>query len=570
MNIDIKLEKLTGHAKSGKVGKINIKEGQVVASGDVLLQIESNKGSIPVKANCCGKIVKIVVEEGQEVTIGNTLVSVEGEGSAAEAEAGKGKFDYFKGMIKPQKLSLQCDLAIIGGGPGGYVAALHAAKKGLKVVLVEKEKVGGTCLNWGCIPTKALVQSSRVYHYLRSAGDFGLKAENVSADITAVIRRKDAIVAELVQGIEYLLDKQGVELVRGGAEVRDRQTVYVKSQRAETTITAGNIIISTGSRTSKLPIKGIESPYVMTSNEALNITTLPQRLVIVGGGVIGMEFAFMFARFGVEVHVVEFLDNILATLDADVCEEIADIAREAGIRIYTGARVESVADTENNSCVVAFSRGGRQSFISADRVLVAVGRQPNCEGIGLEDLGIEFNERKRGIKVDAHMRTNIERIYAIGDVTDKLQLAHVASHQGIVAVDNILGEAREMDYSVIPGAIFTDPEIATVGVNEADAMARSIDIEVGKFPFAANGKALTSGERRGFVKVIKETATGRVIGATIIGPHATDLIAVLALGIQNCLTAHQIVETVFAHPTTAESIHEAALAVEGGALHFAG
>ncbi|QEK11373.1 dihydrolipoyl dehydrogenase [Crassaminicella thermophila] len=567
MAVELKLEKLSGHAKEGKIGKIHKNVGDEIKLGDVLFDIESNKGNLSVKSNANGKIETIEVEEGSTVKIGDLLAKI--DGVASQNDPSKATFNYFSGLLKPQKQELESDITIIGGGPGGYVAAIAAAKLGAKVVLVEKEKLGGTCLNWGCIPTKSLVRSAEVYKNLKEADTYGLSAENISVNMKKIVERKNNIVNQLVQGISYLLEKNHVTVINGMGEILDHETVSVKNKKIEATIKSKNIIIATGSTSSSLPIPGIDLENVITSKEALDLNTLPDKLAIVGGGVIGMEFAFIYANLGVDVSVIEFLDNILASLDDDVCTEISQIAKDMGIKLYTSSKLASIIESEDGECIVSFHKDNKLKFITADKVLMAVGRKPVFEGIDIEKLGIELTENKKGIKVNEKLQTNIPNIYAIGDVTNKIQLAHVASHQGIVAVKNILGKDLQMDYTVIPSAIFTDPEIAMVGIGEKMAHEKGIEIEVGKFPFAANGKALTLGENKGFVKIIKEKSTNKVIGATIIGPHATDLIAEIALAIKNELTIEQIAETIHAHPTTAESIHEAVLATEGGAIHFA-
>lgn len=569
MAVELKLEKLSGHAKDGKIGKIHKNVGDQVKIGENLFDVESNKGNITIKSNANGKIESLEVEEGTTVKIGTLLAIIDGEISKTETKNNTNGKNYFSGLLKPQKQQIESDITIIGGGPGGYVAAIQAAKLGANVVLIEKENVGGTCLNWGCIPTKALVRSSEVYSNLKEAEEYGLYADNISVNMKKVIERKDNIVNQLVQGIAYLLDKNKVKVIKGLGEIIDENTVFVKTKKIEATIKSKNIIIATGSKASMIPIKGIELKNVITSKEALDLDTLPDKLAIVGGGVIGMEFAFIYANLGVDVSVIEFFDSALMACDNDICEEISQIAKEMGIKLYTGSKVESIIESEDDKCIISFNEEGNLKYITADKVLMAVGRQPVIEGIDMEKLGIELNENKRGIKVNEKMQTSISNIYAIGDVTNKIQLAHVASHQGIVAVKNILGKNIKMDYNTVPSAIFTNPEIAMVGVSEKIAEKEGIDIEVGKFPFAANGKALTLGETKGFVKIIKEKATGKVIGGSIIGPHATDLIAEIALAVKNELTAEQIAETIHAHPTTAESIHEAVLATEGGALHFA-
>lgn len=566
--IEIKLEQLSGESKSGTVGKIDVKIGDEIKEGDVLLQVESQKGNISVKSNANGIIKEIEIDEGDIVNIGDVLFKIDGV-KTEECSKKRGTFNYFNDLMQPQKEEIEADITVIGAGPGGYVAAIYAAKQGKKVIVIEKEHVGGTCLNHGCIPTKALVRSSEVYRNMKEADSFGLFAENISVNMEKVIKRKDDIKNQLKNGIEYLLEKHKIQKLDGNGEIVDKNTVFVKTNRTETTINTKNIIIATGSEPAMVPIKGIDSKYVLTSKEALQMSNLPKKLVVIGGGVIGMEFAFIYASFGVEVFVVEYAHQILASLDEDVCDEISKIAKENGIKLYTSSKVEAIDETENGECVVSFIKDGEIKYITCDKVLASVGRQPYFEGLGIENLEIEMNDNKKGIKVNEKMQTNISNIYAIGDVTNIIQLAHVASHQGIVAVDNILSKNKAIDYSTVPSAIFTEPEIAVVGITEKIANEKGIEIEIGKFPMSANGKALTLGEAKGFVKIIKEKSTGKIIGSTIIGAHATDLLASVTLCINNGLTTEQITETIFAHPTTAESIHEAALNVEGGAIHFA-
>lgn len=565
MKIEIKLDKLLSGASAGQIGKIQKNIGEEVKVGDILLNIEANKGSEPIKSTVNGTIQEIKVDEGTKVKKGVVLVVIEGN----QAEKPKTNFDYFTGMTAVRKQKIEAEITIIGSGPGGYVAAIQAAKLGAKVVLVEKEKIGGTCLNYGCIPTKAMVRSAEVYRNCKESDEYGVFVDNIKADINKIVTRKDNIVKELVQGIDYLLGKNQVKVIKGAAQIKDKNTIEVKSAKEETTITSKNIIIATGSKACQLNIEGKDLENVITSKELLDIKELPNKITIVGGGVIGMEFAFVLSNLDVEVSVVEYMDNILPMLDEDVCEEITKIALEAGIKLYTSSKVESIVESENGECIVSFAKDDKVKLITADKVLMSVGRQPFYEGIGIEKLGVELNGNKRGIKVNDKMQTNIENIYAIGDVTNIMQLAHVASHQGIVAVKNILGEDKKMKYDVIPSAIFTVPEIGMVGISEKAAREKDIDIKVGVFPFAANGKALTLGETKGFVKLIKDNETDRIIGGTIIGPHATDLMSEIAVAIKNKLKAEDIIETIHAHPTTAESLHEAALSLEGGALHFA-
>jgi len=462
-------------------------------------------------------------------------------------------------------------IAIIGSGPGGYVAALRAGQLGADTVLIEKGSLGGTCLNWGCIPTKAMIHSAELFHKVQDASKFGINIEGqISIDLPAVIKRKDRVVRRLVKGIEVLLDNENVDIYNGIGLLNKPGQVQVKSDDEEKVLEAENVIIATGSKAANLPIPGTDLPGVITSRDALDLEELPEKMVVIGGGVIGMEFAFLYANMGVEVTIIEFQDSIVPEADNDITDELAKLARNKKISIHTSSQAKKIAETEgrNNNMLVAFEEEGQEKYVITDKVLIAVGRLPNLPGIDPEALGLELNERRGGIKVDDHMKTSVDGVYAIGDVTDKVMLAHVASHQGIVAADNITGSEHRMDYKAVPSAIFTDPEVATVGMSEKDAREAGINFVVGRFPFSANGKVMAMGERRGFVKIIKEEETGQVIGAGIIGLHATDLIASLTLAVNRNLTAHEIAETIHAHPTTAEVIHEAALDTEGGAIHY--
>lgn len=563
-NTEVEEEKveviLVKSPRLGTVGKINIKAGDKIDIGQELLSLETKKGNAVVKAQFAGIVESIEVEEGVQVKAADVLLKITQfkEKNTRNSEE----------KVKPVE-KIESDITIVGGGPGGYVAAIKAAKMGAKVVLIEKESLGGTCLNWGCIPTKALVRSAEVYDSLKEAEEFGLSVKEYSVDMEKVINRKSSIVSKLVGGIQYLIEKNSIKLISGNGKLVDKNTVKAETEDKIIEVNSKNIILATGSETVYLPIPGANSKGVLISKEILDMKKLPKKLAVIGGGVIGMEFAFIYASFGVEVFVVEYLDNVLQMLDQDIIDEIKAAAEKKGIKLYTGSRVEEIIDTEDDKCIVRFTKGGELKYISVDKVLMSVGRKPYLEGLGIEEAGIELNDNKRGIKVNSKMQTNIDNIYAIGDVTNIIQLAHVASHQGIVAVENIMRHDVKMDYSVVPSAIFTHPEIATVGLTEKEAKSKGMDIEVGKFPYAANGKALTMGDERGFIKVIKDKASNKVVGAGIVGINSADLISPLTLAIRNGLTTKQIVETIFAHPTTAEVIHEGVLSVEGGALHFA-
>ena len=546
--------------KAGKVFNISIKIGDYVEKDQEILDIEAKKGNFSIKSPFSGIVETIHVPDGAEVKMNDLLVSVIAEPVTAESAQ---DIDSEKPITKLTK-----DVVIIGGGPGGYVAAIKAAQLGLDVALVEKNKLGGTCLNIGCIPTKALVRSAEVFESIKAAADYGLGASNPIVNMERVINWKDEVVKRLVEGVYYLIEQNKITLVEGIGSFLDEKTVFVSGETTCTELSSKNIIIATGSEVTHLAIPGNDANIVLTSTEILDLTELPEKLAIIGGGVIGMEFAFIYTSFGVEVTVIEFMDHVLGTLDTDIITEIEAAAEHKGITLYTGARLEEVMDTTDNKGVIRFTQGGRIHYLAVDKVLMAVGRKPHLDGLQLEKAGVTLDEKTRGIKVNAKMETTTPGVYAIGDATNIVQLAHVASHQGLVAVENIAGVDKTMDYRAVPSAIFTHPEIATVGLTEKVALAENLDVEIGKFPYAANGKALATGDERGFIKVIKDKATDCIVGAALVGINAADLIAPLTLAIQNKLTTEQIIETIFAHPTTAEVIHEGVLTVAGGALHY--
>lgn len=568
MKIELKLESLPGHSKEGTCGHIHKAAGDPVSAGELIFEIETGKGVSEVAANGTGTILSIDVSTGDTIPIGTVLAVIEGE-RAQEAEKKEGSaFSYSIGPAKPVDRTLECNIAIIGGGPGGYVAAIQAAQMGASVILVEQDALGGTCLNRGCIPTKAMIRSAEINHTIKNADRFGLASGHFPVDIQKVVARKDEVVKQLVQGIGYLLNKRGVTVLSGFGTLASKNTVTVEEKRYNTTITAENIILATGSSSCTLPIPGMFSPNVLTSTDALALSELPDKLAIIGGGVIGMEFAFLFANLGVEVTVLEFFPTILSVFDTDIIETVTESARKSGIKLITGANVKSILDNESGGSIVVYENDQKEKYDLFENVLVAVGRTPCYEGLNLEENGIALTANKKGIEVDETLKTSVDTVYAIGDITNKIQLAHVASHQGVVAVKNIMGQCCAMDYSTIPNAVFTSPEFAVVGVSERNAEREERKIKIGKFPFTANGKALAYGEPDGFVKLIEDAESGRLIGGAVVGPHATDMIGEITLAIKNGLTAEAITETVHAHPTCAEGIHEAALDLGLGALHF--
>jgi len=452
------------------------------------------------------------------------------------------------------------DLVVIGGGPGGYVAALRAAQLGARTAIVEKDRMGGTCLVRGCIPTKALLQSSELYTMARDGAAFGLVADNVGFDWSAAQKRKGSVVDQLVKGVEGLLKAGGVTSFKGGARLAGKGVVEVAGDRLQ----AKDIVIATGSAVARIPLPGAE--LTIDSDQVLELKEVPRRLAVIGGGVVGMEFAAMFAALGSKVTVLEMLPQVLAMVDADLVAVYSKHLSKVGGEIHTDSKVSEVVK-RNGALQVRFSTGGEGGAVDADQVLLAVGRTPYTQGLDAEKAGVKLDRGR--VVVDDHLRTSADGVWAIGDVIGGIMLAHVASYEGVCAVENIAGHGdRVPDYHAAPNCVYTDPEIAHVGLGEKEAKEKGISVKVGKFPFAAAGRALTLGQTEGFVKVIADAESGKLLGAHIIGPRATDLIAEATLAIQNGLTLEQIDLTIHAHPTLPESLMEAALAAQGRAIHI--
>jgi len=452
------------------------------------------------------------------------------------------------------------DVVVIGGGPGGYVAALRAAQLGATTAIVEKDRLGGTCVVRGCIPTKALLQSSELYSLARAGATFGLLADNVGFDWPVAQKRKTAVVDQLVKGVEGLLKAGGVTSIKGSARLAGQGTVEVSGDRFQ----AKDIIIATGSAVARLPLPGAE--LTIDSDQILELREIPQRLAVIGGGVVGMEFAAMFAALGSKVTVLEMLPQVLPMVDADLVAAYLKHLTKLGGTVHTDSKVAEVVKSKE-ALQVRFSSGGEGGSVEADQVLFAVGRVPYTQGLDAEKAGVKL-ERGR-VVVDPQLRTTAQGVWAIGDVIGGIMLAHVASYEGVCAVENIAGHAnRTPDYHAAPNCVYTDPEIAHVGLGEKEAKASGLEVRIGKFPFSASGRAVTLGQTEGFVKTVSDARTGKLLGAHIIGPRATDLIAEATLAIQNGLTLEQIDLTIHAHPTLPESLMEAALAAQGRAIHI--
>ena len=461
----------------------------------------------------------------------------------------------------------EIDVVIIGGGPGGYVAAIKAAHLGLKAVLIEKDKLGGVCLNRGCIPTKALVGTAELLNHLQRAKEFGVQVKDYSFDFPAIMKRKEMIAQRLSSGVGQLMKANQIRVIQGEGNILEPGVVEVINiEGKKEVIKSKNIIIATGSSVMKIPIPGLENEGVIDSDGALSLSELPTRMIIIGGGVIGIEFAGIFKAMGVEVTVVEMLPRILLPIDEEISNRLTFILKRQGIKILTNSKVEGIEKTNQNLEVLISNLEGKQR-LETEKVLLAAGRVPDFGNINVQKLGIELEGR--AIKVDQKMRTNIPGIYAVGDVVGKIMLAHVAFREGIVAVENISGKEVLMDYKVVPNCVFSLPEVASVGLTEEEARKKYDQIKVSKFPYIANGKALGMGETEGMVKIIADSDTSELLGLHILGAHASDLIAEGTLALSMEATAEEIVNTIHAHPTLAETIAEAAEGIIGKPIHLA-
>ncbi|HDK7173921.1 TPA: dihydrolipoyl dehydrogenase [Clostridium botulinum] len=458
-------------------------------------------------------------------------------------------------------------LVVIGGGPGGYVAAIRGAQLGAEVTLIEKEKLGGTCLNVGCIPTKVLLHSSELLHEVKEAKALGIEVnEEVKVNWPQLQNRKNTVVNTLVSGVSSLLEHNKVKVINGTATFEEKSSIKVTKDQGESeNIQFDNVIISSGSVPFIPPIKGKELEGVIDSTGALSLDSIPKSIVIIGGGVIGIEFANIFNSLGCKVTVIEMLPFILPPVDREISQILKEKLKKDGIDIYNNCKVTKI-ENSNENLKVSFEEANSKLNIEAQKVLIAVGRRANISNLNLESTGVYIE--KGYISVNDSMETNIKGIYAIGDCTGKNMLAHVASDQGIIAVENIMGKNKKMDYKTVPACVYTKPELASVGLTEEQAKERSIDYKVGKFPLIYNGKSLIMNDTEGFIKIIADKKYEEVLGVHILGPRATDLITEAALALRLEATLEEIITTVHAHPTIGEAMKEAALAVNKEAIHM--
>ncbi len=456
------------------------------------------------------------------------------------------------------------DVAVIGAGPGGYVAAIRCAQLGFKTAVIEKENLGGVCLNWGCIPSKALLKNAEILSYISRSEEFGFYFDNFRTDYKVAFDRSRKVVDRNTRGVSYLLRKNNIDHIEGSATLTGNGTIQISS--SNDVIKAGNIIIATGSSPRTIPALPVDGDKVLTSKDAILASELPKSIVIVGGGAIGVEFAYLYRMYGVEVTVVELLPNLVPNEDVEISQILERSFSKYGINVITGAGVTGL-EINGETCSVALDRHGEQIEINAEKVLVAIGIQPNTSDLGLDDVGVATD---RGfIQVDRYMATNVPGISAIGDVTGKMPLAHVASAQAVAVAEHLSGlDIQDIDYTYIPRATYCQPQVASFGLTEQEAVDQGFDVKIGKFNMLANGKSLAMGHTEGMVKLVVDARYGEILGGHMIGPEVTELLGELALTKLLEGTTLELGWAVHPHPTISETLKEAALSVQGNAVHM--
>ena len=458
------------------------------------------------------------------------------------------------------------DLVVLGSGPGGYVTAIRGSQLGLKTAIIEKENLGGVCLNWGCIPTKALLKSAEVFEYLKKASDFGLKIEKYDKDFNAVVNRSRSVADKMSKGVHFLMKKNKIEVLNGHGKLLKNKKILIKNNNEEVEISADKIIIATGSRSRVIDTIPQNGKNIIGYREAMTLSEQPKELVIVGSGAIGIEFAYFFNSMGTKVTIIEYLDRILPNEDEEISSFLEKNFKKNGINILTSTKVLNVIDKNKDVTVEIENKNGKKT-LTVNKVLSAIGIKSNIENIGIEDVGISVDKDK--IIVDEFYNTNIPGYFAIGDITNGPSLAHVASAEGILCVEKITGKDVEpIDYENIPGCTYCNPEVASVGLTEKKALEKGYKIKIGKFPFSASGKAQTSGKSEGFIKVIFDAKYGEWLGCHMIGAGVTDMIAEAVLGRKLETTGHEVLKSIHPHPTMSEAVMEAVADAYDEVIHI--
>jgi dihydrolipoamide dehydrogenase len=572
------MPKLGFNMSEGKLIRWYKRQGDAVRKGEPLFAIETDKTGIDIEATRDGIVLGQYIEEGDSVPV-TSPIAIVGEQdediSSMEAEVMGGKNENQSTLDNDDTASLgkqslnsdeggafDYDIVVIGGGPGGYVAAIKGAQYGKKVVLIEKKALGGTCLNVGCIPTKTLMKSAEMLKAVKESSEFGVKTEglhSVYLDMEMVQKRKSGIVRQLVGGVQGLLRANGVDLLEGEAILIDSHAVQVQGA----TITGEFVILANGSKPKALPIKIHDEACVLGSEEMLNLTEIPNTVAVIGGGVIGIEFAYFLASVGAKVTVIEFLDSILPMVDEEISQLVMKDLSDMGIEFHLNSQVMEIG--KNN---VTFRKQEETEQVESEMVLMAVGRTAALDGLDCDKLGIETF--RGAVKTDERLHTTLKNVYAIGDINGKSMLAHTASMEGIIAVENICGKEEIMRYDRVPSAIYIQPEVASVGLTEKEAIEKYGQVKVGRFPLLANGKAKVEGDERGLIKVIADSKYGEILGVHMYAVHATDMISEATVAMNLEATAEEVAMSIHPHPTISEALHEAMHGAYDRMIHFPG
>ncbi len=457
---------------------------------------------------------------------------------------------------------------VIGGGPGGYVCAIRLAQLGIKTACIESRgSLGGTCLNVGCIPSKSLLNLSEEFHKVKNLSSKGIEVGKVKLDLSKMMKNKDKAVTILTKGVEFLFKKNKVTYFKGIGSFKSKNSILIKDEKNnETTIETEKIIIATGSIPASMPGVKFDEKIIVSSTGALKLEKVPKRMVVVGGGYIGLEMGSVWSRLGAEVHVIEFLDHITPGMDREISKEFMKILKKQGIKFHMQHKVEAVKKNKSGASISTVDKDGNKKNFECDVVLISVGRKPNTNGLNLEKIGLQLDEKKR-VKTNKNFQTNIENIYALGDVISGPMLAHKAEDEGIAVAENIVGQSGHVNYDTIPGVVYTTPEVATIGKTEEQLNEKKVQYKVGKFSFMANSRAKAIDDTEGFVKILADARTDKVLGAHLIGPHAGELIAEIGVAMEFGASSEDIARTCHAHPTFSEAVKEAALSVDKRAIH---
>jgi dihydrolipoamide dehydrogenase len=570
MSVEIRVPTLGESVSTATVARWMKQPGETVAADEPVVELETDKVTVEVNAPAAGVLGAHTAPSGAEVAVGDVLGTIDSDGAAVQARAPVQAAPPSPApQAKPaaaEAVADTFDVVVIGGGPGGYVCAIRAAQLGLKTACVEKrETLGGTCLNIGCIPSKALLQSSENFHEVQSSfKDHGILVEGIKLDLARMQARKGEVVSANVKGVEFLFKKNKVTWLKGEGRISAPGRVGVDGKP----YAAKHIVVATGSESIPLPGVSVDERRIVTSTGALELDSVPEKLVVIGGGYIGLELGSVWHRLGSEVTVVEYLDRLVPGMDGEVGKTFERVLGRQGLKFKLGTKVTGAAAGDSGvDLTVEPAKGGPGETLHADVVLVSIGRRPYTQNLGLDEVGVIKDERGF-IKIDAHYRTNIDGIYAIGDVITGPMLAHKAEEEGVACAELIAGQAGHVNYGVIPGVVYTWPEVASIGATEEMLKKDGVAYNVGKFPFTANGRARAMGSTEGFVKILADKTTDRILGAHIIGPDAGTLIAEIATAMEFGASAEDVARTCHAHPSLNEAVKEAALAVDGRALHI--